>query len=494
MKRRFRHAASAGALSAALLMLLSVASRAVADAPALAGLSMAGTARGLQVNFGFQDYVLGNFVDIGSPHASTELSSAGGGQSRSVASQMFPGNLIAGNGAARERIPGFREANYPANKDTKDIDKDDDTHTNDALSRTAGPISIDTSHLKTHAGEDAASALVTTHRFALEGADGPLLQISSVETTSDSKGVGSTIVQDARTTIRDLTLTVSEDLTIHVGQIVAAAHSTSDGEEGDASANFTISDVEAILSGQHFRATIDEDGIKLVSPVEGAPSAIPQPLSQEFGAILDRFGVSITTSKPVEIVEDATADATVGGLLITLQGAIPSAYTPDAAKALYAQILDAIPEQEICPPDNPIGRCSLREICPNAAAPLCVTPNVVPGPGQGFVTSFAIGLAHAAASAAKPFEFGPGAPPGNFEPGDLGGPPPGGFVPPPGPGFTQSPGGQGGQSSQPNLPLFGLVAKMPPGAILGAGAFLIVVAVLLAMGPSLSRWRPRATP
>jgi hypothetical protein len=477
MKRRTRLVASAGAVGASLLLLLPLASRATAQEPALAGLSMLGTARALQINFGFQDYVLGNFVDIGIPHAYTELSSLGGGESRAVASQVFPGDLVSGNKAARENIPGFREANYPANGDTKKIDADDDTYTIPPLTQTAGPLTLDTSHLKTHAGESGANALVTTQKFALAGSDGPLLQMTSMETTSDSNGVGNTVVQEARTTIRDLTLRVSADLSITIGQINSFARSSSNGTDGEASANFVISDVDVNLSGQHLGATIDADGIQLVNPVSQLPlpTQIPQSLSQEVSAILDKFGVSITTSKPVKIVNGPSADASVGGLLITLRGAIPSVYTPDAAKPLVAEIYNLIPEP-------------LQKTCPPPVSPLCITPAIVPGPGQGFMTSFAIGLAHAAASAATPFELGGvTVPPG----GGFGGPSGfggGGFsTTPTNPVITPSTGGPATQNGP--LRLYGLVAKMPAAALLVPALVFLVFAIALAMGPSLRRWR-----
>lgn len=494
MKRRVRAAALIGAIGAAMFVLLPFASLARADGPALAGLSLDGTARGLQVTVGFKDFILGNVVDIASPHAHSELSSTGSGTSRAVAAQLFPGDIVAGNGQARERIPGFREANYPAPSAKSDpaeaeIDKDDDTYAIGPLNQTAGPISIASGHLKTHASADTADSLVASQRFELAGSSGPLLRMTAMETTSNTNGTGSTIVQQARTTIKNLIFTVSDQLSISIGSIDAVAQSSSDGVAGEAVATFTISNAEVILNGQHFKAAIDNDGIKLEG-ISGAPPAIPMSPStatEVTQRILQQYGVSITTSAPVRIVNGAAADATVGGLLIAVRGAIPSVFTPDQAAELIDMVYkrtEGLRSRELCPEGNPIASsCTLNGVCPFAAAPLCVTPAVVPGPGQGFMTSFAIGLAHAAASAAPAFEFGPPLPPGEFGGGTFGGGT-GEFVTQPGGSFTENAAPNGsGPARAPQL--FGLVAKMPPGALLGAGTALVVLAVAIAFGPSL---------
>jgi len=506
MRPRIRVAAAAGAVGVLLLLWVPFASGAGADSgPSLAGLSLDGTARGLQVTFGFQDFILGNFVNVASPHAHTELSSLGGGTSRAVASQVYPGDLIAGK--ASEQFPGYREANYPASPGST-VDKDDDTNTVGPLTRTAGPLDIQTSHLKTHADVDAANALVTTERFALAGSSGPLLEMTSAETTSDADGAGSTIVEQARTTIKNLKLIVTNSLTISIGQIESKARSTSDGNNGDASATFKLSSVQVTMNGTTYGATIDQGGISLNLPSDQIPSQvsdqipsrIPQSLAHEFSETLDRYGISITTSTPVEIVQGASADATVGGLLISLRGAIPSVYTPDAAKQLLFQVINTaqpVLGRDLCQGrKNPLAtKCAPQEICPTLAAPLCVTPQVVPGPGQGFQTSFAIGLAHAAASAATPFQLPPVPPPGGFGGGTTGGTT-GGLVGPPvtGPPATTTTTTGGAQPTQPQRPLFGLVARMPSGALLGAGGALLALAIALGLGPSLGPWRPRIRP
>jgi hypothetical protein len=122
--------------------------------------------------------------------------------------------------------------------------------------------------------------------------------------------------------------------------------------------------------------------------------------------------------------------------------------------------------------------------------PLCVSPNAIPGPGSGVVTSFAIGSVRSTSIAVRGF--------------DLEEPPPidlpidgGGFGPPLGPidtspvpgGFVQ-PGTNGGTGQPVGRPqLFGLVARLPAGALLGGGVVLLALAIGVAMGPSLRSWR-----
>jgi hypothetical protein len=487
--RRISWAIAAGAIGVLLLFLVPVASS--ADESVLAGLDLVGTARGLQINFGFQDFVIEKLVDIGIPHASTELSSEGGGQARAVASQVFPGDLIAGVGG--EQIPGYREANYPAGKDTEARDANDDTDTVSALFQQdfpheAGPISFDASRLETFVSETVSRAEVTTHKLALNGADGPLLEFAKVLTSTDANGEKGTIVQQSQATISNISLSVPGGVTVKIGQLRSTARSGTDGTEGRAVASMVISDVEVIAGTQHIRASIDQDGIHLEG-IEGAPGEIPQSLSRHIGTVLDQAGIDITTSNPVEIVEGAAASSSVGGLLIQIRGRTPSVFTPDAAGAIIDQIQQQIPTR--C-----FRELEPQQIFANFPVPLCFSSALIPLGGAGMVTSFAIGQVSAAADAAKPFTpAGPGD--GGFNPGGFGNG--GGIVPPAGPGFVPPPtfnGGGGGPQQQPPStgPLTGRVAKMNPGAILGAGVAFIIFAIALAIGPSLRRWQPTEAP
>lgn len=480
--RRTGLVAVAGSLGAALLVVSPLLTRARAAEPLLAGLDLNGVARGLEINFGFRDFVIEKIVDVGIPHASTELNSEGGGQARAVASQFFPGDLIAG--AAGEQLPGYREANFPTGKDTAERDANDDAHTaGNPLN--AGPLSIVNSHLKALASETASSALVTTSRFALGGPAGPVLSVSQFEMFSDANGKGSPVVQEVRSSVRDVALTLSPEVTIKIGELRSTARSTSDGQDGEADANFTVSDVEVVVAGVSIRAAIDQDGLTLTGFPEEVPPAIRQSLTQKVENATQQTELLISTPEPTEIVEDASSEASVGGLLIRFQGTIPSVFLPGAAATIMGQIIDRIPT--MC-----FRELEPQQIFANFPVPLCFTP-APPGGGTAGVTSITLGAVRATASAARPFTLPPVGPPiDGVGGGDLGG----GFVAPP-PEIPFDPGTGGAQpqpQAQPRRQLYGLVAKMPPGALLGAGAGLLVFAIAVAMGPSLRRWRPTAAP
>ena len=482
MSRRIRIAAVAAALGAACLVLTTIAPTVTAAEPEFAGYQASGQARGLQLGFSFTDFVLDKIVDIGVPHAEGILSSEGGGQGRAVASQVFPGGVIAG--AAGEQFPGYREANYPANVP---IDAEDDISTVPALFQqnlpsNFGPIQYTNSRLTTLAQKTHSAGRAITQNLALLMGDIPLIEIGQLHSVSDATNEDGKLVQTSRTTASGIKINLSDAVAVTIDNLRSFAKSSSDGEAGAAEASITLGDVNIVVAGQTFAAAIDQDGIRLAGAPDQVPPFIPQSLRTDITQAINQAAIAVRTGTVVEIVEGAVGDASVSGLIIEVSGRIPNLFVPEAVAGVQAQIYEGFPTI-----------CFQRDISPNFPVPLCVTPQLIPGPGQGAIASFAIGPVRAATAAAPAFVFDPGGP----TDGGPGAPIDGGLVPPTDtfvptdPGVVAPP-----QAGQPQAqgPLFGRVARMHSGILVGTGFGFLVFAVAFAMGPSLRRWRSAVSP
>ena len=129
-----------------------------------------GEARGFDIAFTFQGSIFERLLDLGMPLARSAVSSEGGGNSRGVAAQLFPGDLVIG--AAGEQIPGYRQAVFPREQAA---DVPDDSHVSDTFQMpgliAAGPLSVDTGHIVTTATENDASGQATTNVSRADAAD-----------------------------------------------------------------------------------------------------------------------------------------------------------------------------------------------------------------------------------------------------------------------------------------------------------------------------------
>ena len=475
--RKIRIAAAAAALGAACL-LISFPTGAGAQPTTLDSFSMHGKARGLTITFGFQNFVIPQILDIGVPHAATNLTSQGSGSALSEVSQAYPGDVVAG--AADPNIPGglpgYKHIAYPPGGKI-------DTETTSSLfghdtgiPTSLGPISMEKGHLEVEASDALSSSKATSQRIAFGPIDITSVQSSSVSTVT--KSLGSTVT---RTIVHGITITPSPTLTIQIGTLVSEATATSDGNEGDGSSTLTISDVRVISGGTTFAATIDQDGVHVTGPIpEQVPSSLDQSLTLGVsGALSDltNSGITIRTAKPVKIINGTQSEMGVGGLLIIITGQIPDVSYPAVIQQALAPIYDRFPV--VCPP------------IPNF--PVCLTPAAIPGPGVGGVTTISIGNVDSiAAASASLFSGGTtggggtttGVTTGVVAPGTTGVP----FTGTTGGGTTT--GGIGGTTGAPQATrLFGLAARMPSGALTGTALGFLVIAVALGIGPSLRRWR-----
>jgi hypothetical protein len=415
----------------------------------------------------------------------------------SEAAQAYPGDVLIGalhHPEDPESLPGgfpaYSVSKYPPGQSQTRNVTGSLFGAETGFPTTVGPLGIDTGHLETNARERQASASTTTQRFIF-GSDpaAPLITIGSVRTATSAKAEASRVTQLARTTVKDIVITPNADLTITIGGLVSEAITGSDGTTSDAAATLTLTNVTVKSGANVYAATIDSKGIHITGPVpEGAPSSIDVDLAQNLQNVtkgLQNTGLTIRTADPVRVIEGANSEASIGGLLIRLTGEVPRV---PVAQNLVTQVLAPITDQieTYCPAQDerippPFDQIAKR-------LPVCVSPQLVPTGGTGTITSIAIGSADSLSAASTGFVqtpvgggdggFGPG-------PGDLGSDIPGGDFSAGGPVP-----GQPGQPTQTGTPrLFGLVARMPAGALLGGGLTFLVIAVAMTIGPSLRRWR-----
>jgi len=494
-------AAGIAAAVACSLMLIGAVS-APAAGPSIESYQAQGEARGLDVSFTFSGSIFERLVDLGVPLARSDVDSEAGGSSRGVASQVFPGDLIIGS--VGEGFPGYRQAVYPP-EDPKGHDAPDDTDTIPAIG--AKPLMVETGHLITTANASEGSGRATTNLVTL-GTGAPLITVKSIESASQSHRSIDRAEHVAQTIAHAIKIVLTPDLTVNIGSVVAIARTSSDGASPTADTSLTVSDVTVLMRGSTYRATIDDSGIhiagapqeSLPSPLSGnlVPDYIPQDPNQTLGLITKQAGVQISTAPGTKVVDDVSGDASLSGLLITFTGNVPDVFVPSIVDELvYGTIEPKLPakarkliERSICYEGDikPLLPPSVVAKLPDL--PLCFSPQIVPGPGSGVVTTFSIGKVHSSSAAVQaiPFVDQPGGGGGggggtgfSTTGGTLGG---GGTSG----GITQpSTSGTTGTIKQP--PLTGLVARLPSAALYGTGIALFILAIGLAMGPSLRRWQ-----
>jgi hypothetical protein len=290
--------------------------------------------------------------------------------------------------------------------------------------------------------------------------------------------------------VHDIVITPSAGLTIKIGSLVSQAMASSDGTTSEGEATLTLSDVHVIQGTTEYAATIDSKGIHLKGPIpEGAPDSIDVDVAQDLSTLakgLQNSGLTIRAAQAFRNIEGAASEASIGGLIVELRADIPRI---PVAQQLVTQTIGPIIDQNFptyCPAQDERIPPPFDQI--TKALPVCLSPQLIPTGGNGTITSIAIGSVDAVSAASTGFVQTPvGGGPGDFGPGPVGGlgpdiSPPGfgggGAVPPAGP------------AAQPrDTRLFGLVARMPPGALLAGGLTFLVIAVAMSIGPSLRPWR-----
>jgi len=504
MTKTTRRTAAAMAAAIACALLLVGATSAPAAAPSVESYDSGGEARGLDVSFTFTGSIFERLVDLGIPRAGSDVNSEGDGTSRGIAAQIFPGDLVIG--ATGESFPGYRQAVYP--QETK-ADAPDDSHFSDTFQLPgvidAKALVVDTGRLKTTADTVSGSGLVTTNLVSL-GIGAPLFTVRSIDSRSTSVRAIDHVDHVATTIAHGIHILVSPQLILDIGALVAQAHTTSDGASPTAETSLKLSDVSVLMNGTRYQATIDDTGVHIVgapqvalpSPLSGdlIPSDITQTANHTLGVLLDQANVQIAAAQGTKLVDDQSSDASLSGLLVTFTGIVPNVFVPSIVYDLvYQQVVPRLPKAVQDQLNKSI--CYERDIKPHLPKqlvnslpdlPLCASPQIIPGPGSGVVTTFSIGKVHSQSVAVQAENFveppSGGSFDGGFPPPPLGGGLGGGL---PG-GYTQQPGGSTGTSGTPPV-LTGLVARLPSAVLYAVGAAFFVLAMALAVGPSLRRWR-----
>jgi len=469
MSARRRRRAGAIALAGALCLLLVPQAGAAEPELVFDSYRAQGTSRGIEFSFTFTGSLFEPLLHIGIPYARTDIRSEAGATSDAVAGQVYPGDLIASQ--AGDRFPGVAAAGYPPGaENVKDL----------VPFPGAGPVQTGAGHVEAAAAADRAFGLANTASGAFVNGEIPLVSARSVRVTSEGTRTGEGVVQTVRSVVNGLEVNLADGFAIRIESVISSAMASSDGTEGETEAHLTLGDVVVELGGETFPASIDDRGLHLPDPLQDV-AGVPLDLEQTIRAGLRQAGISITTAGPVEIVEGSSADASVGGLVIGLTGEIPVVPVPQAFAQLVGQIQGQLPSEV----NDPI--CFQEDLSPDFPLPLCVSPQLLPGPGSGMTQTLSLGNVNAFAAASlapPPVDDGTIGGGGPFENPPIGpGPDLGPTTAPPGEGD-----GNGDGSSQPGR-LTGLLARMPPGVLLAAGIVLLLAAGASTAFPFRKPWR-----
>ena len=495
MKRRITKAAvalGAACLALAGLAPLAHASTVVVLPRAIEAYDVGGAASGIIATAAVRPSIFDPLAQAGNLYAEATLSSQADGTSASIAAQIFPGKFgIGAVGCAG--LKGWVQAAYPEAGGCKEAQEDTllaagrstigaglgAPQLDDVLNTFLDRTEVKAGNMRAEAHFGTSSATVTTQRYALLTAPGgpPAVEAVSMSVTADTYlSSEQRVGHKVRSAIKDLSIL---DGVLQIGSLVSTASTESTALMADAVAGLTFSDVTALVDGKQRRATIDGSGVHLNDPALNKDQNLG--LTETFNDALLKAGITITVGSPTKIVDGTSADASVGGLLIAFHGTAPSVKVPDEVAPVVAQIIGQIPTSCL----NDFG----------GPLPLCFGPGVLPGFGSEVVYSMVLGSAasHAIAFPAPVIVPDPGcvANCGSGGPGPIIGP----IGDPNLPEFCcpEVPKGAPVQPSTGTVvqqgPLVGLVARLPAAVLLWLGAAFLVLAVGMAMGPSLRHAR-----
>jgi len=500
MKHRRRLTAGAAATGALLLILAPFAGRAGAAEAPLAIYDSRGIGQGLVFTFAVKPSIFDPLLQFGSHYTQTTFSSQGGGLAQSLAAPAFPGTFAIGavSGATGcGGLKGWVEARYPPTASCKTEQRDglfsvprssigegfNQPALDDAINMILDRVQAEggTMHVTAGLGEGTAR-IVTTGIGLNTDANAPVIEVGQMLVEQGGALVGSTVGHTTRITAKDVSLLGG---IIHIGAITSHASASSDGVAGVADASMTFTDVNVDVGGDRHRATIDNEGVHVDDPALDRDQRLG--LEEELNDALLQAGITITASTPTELTEGPSAEASVGGLVLSFRATIPSVTVPSELAGVYGDLIAQIPTRcvrEITHDEPPDQLAPITDNIPEV--PLCFGAGVIPGGGSAPALSLTLASAQAIAVGLPQL---PGAGNGGFDPPTGTPPPVGGIDIPPaplGPGDPLAPGSTPPTDS-PESPVqrFGLVAPMPAAALLWSGAVLLVLAVGNALGPSL---------
>jgi hypothetical protein len=333
--------------------------------------------------------------------------------------------------------------------------------------------SITSGDMRAKADLGAGGASIDTERFLLSG--GPnqqVLSVGSMITKSDSTAVGKTVQNVVRSTAKDISLLGG---ILKIGTLTSTSTASSDGTTGDAKGTLTFAGASILASGARHEVTIDNNGIHATDP--GLSRDQNLALGEQINDLLAQAGITIVAASPTKILDGASGESSVGGLVISLDGTVPQVPVPQEIAPTLAKLINSIPTQ--CLSDFGIP------------APICFGAGILPGLGSRARLTFTIGATDAFAVAGLGFTL----PPVSGCVGVCGNIPPPvtpSILPVFNPQQGPQPLVQPSQAPQAGgFRLFGLVARLPAVALLWAGLGLVVLAMGFAYGPSLRHARAR---
>jgi hypothetical protein len=172
MKRRTL-ARGIAALGAACLLLAPFATTARAADTTLPIYQASGVAQGVITTFALVPSIFDPLLEAGTNFTRTQISSQGGGQSGSLAAQVYPGSLVVGFLGCPSPLPGIAQAQYPPGETCKTEARSTffslPPSGNDQLSALSQVASVSVSELAAKAKQGTASADITTQKFAVGG-------------------------------------------------------------------------------------------------------------------------------------------------------------------------------------------------------------------------------------------------------------------------------------------------------------------------------------
>jgi hypothetical protein len=483
-------ARAAAALGVACLLIAPAATSARAADTALPIYQATGISQGILTTFALKPSIFDPLIEAGTSYTKTSITSEGGGLGHSLAAQVYPGSLIIGFlGCGGSAIPApfgpaitssWVQANYPAGGGCQ-------TSAHGTLlslppagsGGLSGVASITSGDMRVKALEGTGGASIETERFLLSASPTqPVLSVGSMITDSNSTAIGKTVQNVVTSTAKDVSLLGG---IVKIASITSTSIASSDGTTGDAKGALTFAGVSVLANGTRHDVTIDNKGIH--STDKGLTRDQNLSLGEQINDLFAQAGITITAATPAKIIDGASGESSVGGLVISLDGTVPSVSVPQEVAPVLGALINNIPTQ--CLSD-------LKTIIPPLKdATLCFGPGVLPGPGTQARLTFTIGATDAFAVGGLGFI----APPFSECTGVCDG-----VTPPitPTSVLPEFNGGGPQPLAQPSaappsgpLRLFGLVARLPAVALLWGGLGLLVLAMGFAYGPSLRHARAR---
>ncbi|MFA5890483.1 MAG: hypothetical protein WDA27_05980 [Actinomycetota bacterium] len=490
---RAKATATATALSAACFALVALAPAARASAVPLEIYQAGGSGQGLVLTGAVRPSVLDPLVEGGALVARSTLSSQGGGSGYALASQVFPGTLVVGFAGCLD-YPAIQwvQATYPATgacpssaenrlgrtspstQGAAQGHPEFDALANQLFDRT----SLDVGHISADTGNGRAEASVLTNEFALrqEASGTPLVEFAQLDAHSGGARAGARVGHRVRVALQGIKLLGG---LVRIESLVSTSETVSDGVTATAKARLALGDVTIEADGAQHAATIDSDGVRVTDPALSKEQNAN--LTEDLREDLARAGLRISTGRLNESAAGQQAEASVGGLQISVAGRLPSIAVPEEAAPVFGALIDNVKTQcvwELEPPQAP-------------QVPLCFGSGAVPLGGSTIALTISIGTADSYSVGSRiPLAGGTTSVLGShFWAKDS---------PPAAPGVDFASSLNSYQDTPPAQPtgpvtlppLFGLAARMPSSALAFAGIAFLILALASALGPSLRHAGP----